>query len=88
MLELLNKQIQFGELLPPVWVNCGGMEVFRDDVLALVEEIKSSKGGNVELVFGENCPHIYPMMWPLFQQEGEHALQSFAAFCLEKWVPT
>lgn len=84
-LHVIDRKLNFGKLLPQVWVNCGEFEIFRDDIVRLVREIQASEEGKVEFIMGEACPHDYAMLWPLCETQSEAALVSCAKFCAAIW---
>ena len=70
--------------MPPVWLNAGSSEVFRDDVLHFAE-ILDEQGVRHEICVGQDGPHIYTLLFPLFRPESERALESAASFCVDAW---
>jgi len=70
-------------LSPPVFLTVGTREVFADDLYKFKSKMQQS-GLAVEIDEGVDCPHIYPVFWPMFQDESTRALQRIADFTTKR----
>jgi len=68
--------------LPPVMLTYGTREVFIDDVLQFKNNLESH-GKFVRVHAGDDCPHVHPVLYPLFRKESTRALSEIAAFSAE-----
>jgi monoterpene epsilon-lactone hydrolase len=67
--------------LPPTFITAGESEVFFDDICEFARNnLKSSEH---QLFTAKSMPHIWPMLYPLFQEETHRALDACATFCVE-----
>ena len=84
MLQLVDRHGPFSSL-PPVWLSYGEVEVFRDDISRFANVLESHDVA-VTLFVGANAPHIFQMLWPLFQSTSEPALKYVAEFCATRFL--
>mmetsp|Transcript_12585 Transcript_12585/g.24409 ORF Transcript_12585/g.24409 Transcript_12585/m.24409 type:complete len:419 (+) Transcript_12585:156-1412(+) len=71
------------DFMPPVLLTIGSREVFRDDIEVFKDKLQEAKK-EVEVHTGQNSPHIYPLLWPLFGKESQGALAHMADFCARR----
>jgi len=84
MLHFVDKHGPFASL-PPCFLTYGEVEVFRDDIQRFANALES-QDTPVTVFVGQDAPHIFPMLWPLFSASSEPALKYIAEFCATRFV--
>ncbi|CAK9056785.1 Esterase [Durusdinium trenchii] len=71
------------DFLPPIMLTLGTREVFGDDIRIFRDKLHQA-GKPVTLHEGEECPHIHPLLWPLFDKHSTRALSQISHFCAQR----
>lgn len=74
---------EYLSFLPPTWLSYGTREVFHDDLLLFKENLELHGNPILWLHRGNDCPHIYPLLYPLFKKDSSSAHSDMAAFAAE-----